>query len=87
MLGAPRSARAAQRHCVEDLIDHGGVGHVRAGDQRADRHAATVGENVPFYATFRAIGRVRPREVPPFGAFTEAVSSELHFHAMPRRPS
>ncbi len=87
VLGTTRAARATQRHRIEDLIDHRGVGHVRAGDQRTDRHAAAVGENVPFYPAFRAIGRVRSREVPPFGAFTEAVSSELHFHAMPRRPS
>ena len=87
MLGTTRSARAAERNRIEDQTDHGGVGHVRAADQCTDRHAAAVGENVAFYATFRAIGRVRSREVPPFGAFTEAESSELHFHTMPRRPS
>jgi hypothetical protein len=31
-----------------------------------------------LHPAFRAIRRVRPGEVPPFGAFTEAVSSEFH---------
>lgn len=72
---------------VEHLAEHRGVGHVRSADERSERHTATVRQNVSLYAAFRAIRRVRPREVPPFGAFTEALSSELHFHAMPRRSS
>jgi hypothetical protein len=84
---ASRTARAAHDHRVEHVADHRGVGLVRSADQRSYRHATAVGQDVPFYATFCAVRRVRPREVPPFGAFTEALSSELHFQAMPRRPS
>lgn len=87
VLGAPRAARAAHDHGIEHVVDHRGVRHVRSADERGDWHAAAVGQNVPLYATFRAVRRIWPREVPPFGAFTEALSRELHFHAMPRRPS
>lgn len=87
VLGAARATRSPNRHSVEDFADHAGVGHVRAADQGGDRHAAPIGQDVSLYAAFRAVRRVRPREVPPFGAFTEALSSELHFHAIPRRPS
>ena len=87
VLGASRATRAANRHSVEDFADHGGIRHVRAGDQRRDRHAAPIGQNMPLYAAFRPVRRVRPREVPPFGAFTEALSSELHFQEIPRRSS
>jgi hypothetical protein len=84
---ATRAARATHDDGVEHLADHGGVWHVRAADERCERHAAAVGQNVALYAAFRPVRRIRPREVPPFGAFTEALSRELHFHAMPRRPS
>lgn len=87
VFGAPRAARATHDNCVEYFADHRGVWHVRSADQRGDRHAAAVGQYMAFYAAFRPVRRVRPREVPPFGAFTEALSRELHFHAMPRRPS
>ena len=84
---APRSARATHDHSVEHLADHRGVWHVRAADERCDRYATTVSQDMALYAAFRAVRRVRSREVPPFGAFTEALSRELHFHAIPRRPS
>lgn len=87
VLGATWTARGTKRHRVEDFANHGGIGHVRTRDECPDRNAAPVGQNVPLHPAFRAIRRVRPGEVPPFGAFTEAVSSELHSHAMPRRLS
>ena len=86
VLWAPRTARTAHDDGVEHLADDARVRYVRAGDQRCERHAAPVGQNVSFDATFRAVRRVRTREVPPFGAFTEALSRELHFNAAPRRP-
>ena len=48
----------------------------------------TVGHKYGVLRRFfaRSVG-FGPREVPLFGAFTEALSSELHFHAIPRRPS
>jgi len=84
---ATRAARTADGDCVEDLADHRSVGHVGAGDERCDRDATAVGEDVALYAAFRPVRRVRTREVPPFGAFTEALSRELHFQSMPRLPS
>ena len=81
------ATRAADRYGIEHLADHGGVWHIRAADQRCDRHAAAVGRYMAFYAAFRPVRRVRPREVPPFGAFTEALSRELHFQEIPRRSS
>ncbi len=82
-----RTTRATNRYSVEHFADHGGVRHVRATDQGCDRHSAAVSQNVAFNAAFRAVRRVRAREVPPFGAFTEALSSELHFQEIPRRSS
>jgi hypothetical protein len=87
VLGAPRASGATYDYGVEHIANHRGVWHVRSADQRCDRHTAPVSQNMAFNATFRAIRRVRPREVPPFGAFTEALSRELHFQAIPRRPS
>ena len=87
MIGATRATRTADGDRVEHVADHRSVRHVRAGDQRRQRHTASVSENVALYAAFRPVRRVGAREVPPFGAFTEALSSELHFQSMPRLPS
>ena len=87
VFGASRAAWATHDNRVEHIADHGGVWHVRSADQRRDRHAAAVGQYMAFYAAFRPVRRVWPHEGPPFGAFTEALSRELHFHAIPRRPS
>lgn len=84
--GTSRPARTTHDNGVEHLVDHAGVRDIRTGNERGDRHAASIGQDVPFDAAFRAICRVRTREVPPFGAFTEALSNELHFNATPRRP-
>lgn len=86
MLGAPRAARAAHDDSVEHFTDHVRVRNVRASDERGDGHAASVGQDVPFDAAFRTVRGVWTREVPPFGAFTEALSREAHFKAAPRRP-
>lgn len=87
VVGASRSTGAAHDHSVKDGTDHRGVRHVRAADQRSERHAAAISQNVALDAAFRPVRRIWPGEVPPFGAFTEALSRELHFHAIPRRPS
>lgn len=82
-----RATGTADGDSVEDFADHRSVRHVGSGDERCDRDAAGVGENMALYAAFRPVRRVRAREVPPFGAFTEALSRELHFQSMPRLPS
>ena len=86
VFGASWTARAANDHGVEHVADHGSVRHVRSADHHGDRDAASIGQDVPLYAAFRAVRRVRAREVPPFGAFTEALSRELHFHRNATRP-
>ena len=77
-------ARSAHDHGVEDLGNESLVVDVRAGDLGCQRNTPAVGQDVALDAAFRAIRGVRAREVPPFGAFTMAVSSEDHFHWMPR---
>jgi hypothetical protein len=66
VFGASRAARATHDNRVEHVADHRGVWHVRSTDQRCDRHAAAIGQYMAFYAAFRPVRRVRPREVPPF---------------------
>ena len=80
----PRAARRAHDHGVERLGDEPLVVDVGTGDLGGQWDAATVRQDVAFDATFRAVRRIRTREVPPFGAFTMALSSEDHFHWMPR---
>jgi hypothetical protein len=81
---ATRAARRSHDHRVERLGDEPLVVDVGAGDLGGQRDAAAVRQDVAFDAAFRAIRRVRAGEVPPFGAFTMALSSEDHFHWMPR---
>lgn len=83
---SPRPTRATHDNGVEHFADYASVRNVCPCDDRCDGHAAPVGQNVPFNPAFCAVRRIWPREVPPFGAFTEALSNELHFSAAPRRP-
>jgi hypothetical protein len=41
----------------------------------------------PFGTKLAAIGRIWPREAPPLGAFTEALSREVQVQSMPRSAS
>jgi hypothetical protein len=84
VLGTARATRRAEDHRVEHLAHEPLVVDVGASDFCGQRNAPSVGQNVAFDATFRAVGRVGAREVPPFGAFTMALSSDDHFHWMPR---
>ena len=84
VLGAAGAAWGTENHRVERLADQPLVVDVRAGDLGGQRNATPVGQDVAFDAAFRAIRGVGAREVPPFGAFTMALSSEDHFHWMPR---
>lgn len=84
VLGAAGAAWGTENHRVERLADQPLVVDVRAGDLGGQRNATPVGQDVAFDAAFRAIRGVGAREVPPFGAFTMALSSEDHFHWMRR---
>lgn len=72
---------------IERCPGHPLVVDVRSGDLDGDRYAAPVRQDVAFCAEFCAIGRIGARVVPPFGAFTLALSSEHHFRSMPMRSS
>lgn len=82
----PRSsgtAAAAKHRRVESGTDHPLVVRVRAGDHHRQRNASAIGQDVPFRAGFRAIGRTGAGEVPPFGAFTVALSIEHQVKSTP----
>ena len=87
ILGPPRPAWRAKHDGVEGRSRHPLVVDVRAGDLDGDRDAPRLGQDVAFCAEFRAIGRVGTGVVPPFGAFTLALSSEHHLRSTPTRSS
>ena len=72
---------------IKRLADHPFVVDVGAGQRNANRDAATIGQYMPFSAELAPIGGIRPCKVPPFGAFTEALSSDDQFQSMPRSSS
>ena len=78
--GPPGAARRAHHHVVEDRADQPFVMHVRPGDAGGQWHPTPIREDVPFHAGFRAIRRIGAGLSPPFGAFTVALSSEVHVH-------
>ena len=82
-----RPAWRTQYDSVERRAGHPLVVDVRSGDLDGDRDAARVGQDVASCAEFCAIGRIGARVVPPFGAFTLALSSEHHFKSTPTRSS
>jgi len=84
MLRPAWPTRSAQDHRVERLGNEPLVVDVGAGDLGGQRDAAAVGQDVALDAAFRTVRGVGAREVPPFGAFTMALSSEDHLHWMPR---
>ncbi len=84
---ATRAARGPHDDVVEHFADQPFVVHIGAGDARGHRDPTAVGQDVPFYAAFRPVRRIRSRVVPPVGAFTVALSSEVQCHWMPRRAS
>jgi hypothetical protein len=87
VLGSTRPSWRAKHDGVERRARHPLVVDVRASDLDGYRDAARIGQNVAFCAEFCAIGRIGARMVPPFGAFTLALSSEHHFKSTPTRSS
>ena len=80
-------ARRGDDHGIERLADHPLVVDVRPGQGDAEYDAAPVGDDMAFRSELSTIGRIGPRELPPLGAFTEALSSEAQAHSMPRSSS
>jgi hypothetical protein len=84
VLWTTRASRCADYNGVERRADHMHVVHVGAREGHRDRDATTVGQYAPFRAEFGAIGRIGPGKVPPFGAFTLALSSDAQASSTPR---
>ena len=82
-----RSSWPANRDRIKRRADHPLVVDVGAGQHKANRYAATIGQYMALGAEFSTIGGIGTGEVPPFGAFTEALSSDDHFQSMPRSSS
>jgi len=82
-----RPSRRSNGNRIERLAHHPLVVDVGAGQRDANRDATAVGQHMTFGAQLAAIGGIGAREVPPFGAFTEALSSEDQFQSMPRSSS
>ena len=73
-----RSEHSADGNCVQRRAHHPLVVDVGPGQRDRQRDTTTVGQNMAFGAEFSTIGRIRARDIPPLGAFTEALSSEAH---------
>ena len=77
----------SNRNRVERFANHPLVMDVGPGQRDANRNATPIGQYVAFGAELAPIGGIRSGEGPPFGAFTEALSSEHQFQSMPRSSS
>jgi hypothetical protein len=84
---SPRPAWRAKHDGVERGAGHPLVVDIGSGDLDGDGDAARVGQDMAFRAEFCTIGRIGARVVPPFGAFTLALSREHHFKSTPTRSS
>ena len=87
MLGTSRPTRTAENNRVERIGDEPFVVNVRARDHGSERNSAAICPHMALDAPLRAIGGVWTCQVPPFGALTIALSSDAHFHWIPRRLS
>lgn len=83
VLRAARSARTPNGDGVERGCHLPFIMDVRASDREPDRDPPSVSQNVPLAPHLRTVGWVGASEVPPFGAFTEALSREHQSHAIP----
>ena len=72
---------------IKRLADHPFVVDVGARQRDANRNASAIRQYVALAAELAPIGGIGPGEVPPFGAFTEALSSDDQFQSMPRSSS
>ena len=78
----------ADRHRQPQQIGkHHGVVDVGGRWQRPEGNPVGRDDKVILGPRLAAIGRVRPGVVPPFGAFTMALSRLHHFQSIPRHAS
>lgn len=83
VLGPAWPSRAVNIHSVERLADHVHVVNVGAGESNGEGNSLSVYEYVAFGAELGTIGWIGPGEVPPFGAFTLALSRDVQSHSIP----
>ena len=83
VLWSPRPTRTVDENRVERGAHHPLVVDVGAGQCERDGDAVPIGQNIAFCAEFSAIGGIGTRDVPPFGAFTLALSSDAHSRSRP----
>jgi len=83
ILGTAGTAWAAQHHCIEGRRQTPFVVDIGAGDRQCERHATPIRQDVTLAPAFRSVRRIRARLVPPFGAFTEALSIEVQSRPTP----
>lgn len=81
------AVRRSVRRIVDDTQCHPHIGHVCRADDCAEGDALRVGDDVTLRSALGAIGGVRARLVPPFGALTITPSRAVHFQSMPATPS
>ena len=79
-----RPSRCAKRDRIQRRSDQPLVVDIRSRYGDRERNAAAIGQDMAFGTEFGPIGGVGAREVPPFGAFTLALSREAHCQSMPR---
>jgi len=87
VFGTTWTARCTNRYGIERRADHPFVVDVGARQRDANRNASAIRQYVALAAELAPIGGIGPGEVPPFGAFTEALSSDDQFQSMPRSSS
>lgn len=73
----------AKHDRIERRAGHPLVVDVGSSHLNRERDAAPVRQDVAFCAEFCTIGGTGARVVPPFGAFTVALSSEHHVRSTP----
>ena len=77
------TARTMNRDRVQRVAKHPLVVDVGRRQYDRKREPRRVGQNVAFCPEFPAIGRIGTSEVPPFGAFTVALSIEHQLRSSP----
>lgn len=83
VLGTPAPTWTKEGNRVQGLAHHVHVVDVGTGERDRQRDTLAVGQNVTFCAEFSTIGWIGAGEVPPFGAFTLALSNDAQSHSMP----
>ena len=82
-MGQHRLEHSPDGNGIECGAHHPLVMDVGASQRDRDGNPAAVGQNMTFCAEFSTIGRTGARDVPPLGAFTEALSSDAHSRSSP----